>query len=193
MTLNQEIVVVSGLPRSGTSLMMQMLKNGGVEVVTDHLRTADQDNPKGYFEFEAVKEIQEDASWLPETRGKALKMISMLLYQLPPTEKYRVLFMERDLEEVLRSQETMLRRLNRNPAPHEQMLEAYKIHLEQLENWLKGRPDITILKVGYKALIEQSQQQAQRIGEFLGRKLDVDEMTKAVDPVLYRNRGQTGQ
>src|SRR5262245_36404912 len=99
-----EIIVVSGLPRSGTSLMMQMLDGGGIEVVTDNVRTADTDNPRGYYELEKVKRIKHDASWLPETRGKAFKMVSQLLYDLPPTECYRIIFMERDFDEMLLSQ-----------------------------------------------------------------------------------------
>src|SRR5262249_61192257 len=93
--VDSEIIIVSGLPRSGTSLMMQMLDQGGLEVVTDNIRTADTDNPRGYYEFERVKKIKEDTSWLPATRGKVFKMISQLLYDLPPTERYRVIFMER--------------------------------------------------------------------------------------------------
>src|SRR5688572_18254457 len=100
-----EIVIVSGLPRSGTSLMCQMLDNGGIEVVTDGIRTADTDNPRGYYELEKVKKLKQDASWLPETRGKAFKMVSQLLYDLPRTERYRVIFMRRDLDEMLASQE----------------------------------------------------------------------------------------
>src|SRR6266852_5242736 len=111
-----EIIVVSGLPRSGTSLMMQMLDKGGVEVVTDNIRTADTDNPKGYYEYEMVKKIKKDASWLPATRGKAFKMVSQLLYDLPVTENFRIIFMERDLDETLRSQEKMLERLGRPAA-----------------------------------------------------------------------------
>src|ERR1700686_1129847 len=110
-SMNGAIIVVSGLPRSGTSLMMQMLDNGGLEVVTDNIRTPDTDNPRGYYEFEQVKKIKQDASWLSGTRGKGFKMVSQLLYELPPTEKYRVIFMERDLDEVLDSQEKMLQRL----------------------------------------------------------------------------------
>src|SRR5713101_4497721 len=107
----EEIIIVSGLPRSGTSLMMQMLENGGVEVMTDNTRTADTDNPRGYYEFEKVKKIKQDSSWLPLTRGKAFKMVSQLLYDLPPGERYRIIFMGRDLDEVLLSQEKMLERL----------------------------------------------------------------------------------
>src|SRR5580692_4579151 len=99
--MHSDIIIVSGLPRSGTSVMMQMLDHGGVEVVTDHVRTADTDNPKGYYELEKVKKVKADATWLPATRGKAFKMVSQLLYDLPPGEKYCILFMERNLEEVL--------------------------------------------------------------------------------------------
>lgn len=186
----QEIIVVSGLPRSGTSLMMQMLHNGGVEVVTDHLRTADSDNPRGYFEFEAVKEIESDCSWLPSTRGKAVKLISMLLYHLPATERYRILFMERDLDEVLRSQETMLKRLNRQPAPRTDMLNAYQIHLGSLREWISTRTDIAVLTVDYSRLIEQPDLEAKKICEFLGRDLNLDAMTSSIDVELYRNRRQ---
>ncbi|OYV85360.1 MAG: sulfotransferase family protein, partial [Planctomycetia bacterium 21-64-5] len=114
--MDTEITIVSGLPRSGTSLMMQMLDNGGIQVVTDGSRTADVDNPKGYYEFEKVKAIQRDTSWLAEARGKAVKMVSQLLYHLPGDERYRIIFMERDFDEMLASQEKMLARLGR-PAP----------------------------------------------------------------------------
>src|SRR5262245_7195282 len=115
--MDSEIIIVSGLPRSGTSLMMQMLESGGVEIVTDNIRTADTDNPRGYYEFEKVKKIKQDASWLPQTRGKAFKMVSQLLYDLPASERYRIIFMERDLDEMLLSQDKMLKRLGRHSAP----------------------------------------------------------------------------
>src|SRR5258708_31928531 len=99
--MGTEITIVSGLPRSGTSLMMQMLDNGGVPVVTDSIRAADTDNPRGYYEFERVKKIKQDPSWPPEVRGKAVKMVCQLLYDLPPVETYRVISMERDLEAML--------------------------------------------------------------------------------------------
>lgn len=188
MTTENDVIIVSGLPRSGTSLMMQMLKNGGVEILTDEVRTADVDNPRGYLELEAVKNIQHDSSWLPKARGKAFKMISLLLYQLPPTENYRVLFMERDLDEVLKSQHTMLRNMNRLPAPQAELRESFQIHLEHMNDWLKTRSEMTVLSVRYQNLIEQPARQARQICDFLGRTLDQQEMSKAVDPLLYRNR-----
>src|SRR5438132_2761602 len=142
--MNSEIIIVSGLPRSGTSLLMQMLDNGGVEVVTDNLRAADTDNPKGYYEFEQVKKIKQDASWLPATRGKAFKMVSQLLYDLPPTETYRIIFMERDPDEMLLSQEKMLARLGRPAAPREEMKRAYTLHLGRLHEWLPRQGNMVV-------------------------------------------------
>jgi hypothetical protein len=183
-----EIIVVSGLPRSGTSLMMQMLDNGGVEVVTDNIRTADRDNPKGYYEYEPVKKLKRDRSWVPSTRGKAFKMVSQLLYDLPTEETYRILFMERDLEEMLLSQEKMLARLGRNGAPREEMKRAYTLHLERLHEWLPQQENMTIMRVSYNELIERPRENAERVREFLGGTVDVEGMVRTVDPTLYRNR-----
>jgi hypothetical protein len=188
----QEIIVVSGLPRSGTSLMMQMLDSGGVPVVTDNVRTADTDNPRGYYEFEQVKTIQRDASWLPAMRGKAFKMVSQLLYDLPSSETYKVLFMERDLDETLLSQEKMLTRLGRTAAPREQMLRAYTLHLERLHAWLAQQEHMAVLRVGYNDLVERPREQAGRVAAFVAAGLDVERMAKAVDQSLYRNRKAPG-
>jgi hypothetical protein len=186
--MNQEIIIVSGLPRSGTSLMMQMLHSGGIEVVTDHVRTADTDNPRGYFEFEQVKKIKQNASWLPETRGKAFKMVSQLLYDLPACERYRILFMERDLDEMLASQEKMLERLGRPAAPREQMKRAYVLHLEKLRDWLREKKHMQLLPVRYNELLAQPEEQARRVSEFLKGRADTTKMAQSVDPSLYRNR-----
>ena len=183
-----EIIIVSGLPRSGTSLMMQMLDSGGVPVLTDNVRTADTDNPRGYYEFEPVKAIQRDATWLPAARGKAVKLVSQLLYDLPPGETYRIVFMERDLEEVLASQEKMLGRLGRTPGPREDTRRAYAVHLERLHGWLRRQANMTVLCVRYNDLLERPREQADRVWEFLGGRADAEGMVKAVDPSLYRNR-----
>jgi hypothetical protein len=186
--MGQEIIVVSGLPRSGTSLMMQMLERGGVEVVTDSVRTADADNPRGYYEFEPVKAIKRDASWLPGLRGKAFKMVSQLLYDLPSSEWYRVVFMERDLEETLLSQEKMLTRLGRAAAPRDKIMQAYMLHLERLHAWLPLQGNMSVLRVDYNKLVERPRDQAARVGEFLGGGPDVERMANTVDRSLYRNR-----
>jgi hypothetical protein len=188
MPMDSEIIVVSGLPRSGTSLMMQMLDNGGVAVVTDNLRTADTDNPRGYYEFERVKQVKQDASWLPAARGKAVKMVSQLLYDLPPGEHYRIIFMERDLDETLVSQEKMLTRRGAVAAPRDQMKRSYTVHLARLHEWLGGQTNMAVLAVSYNDLMERPREQAERVSAFLGGRPDVEAMAQTVDPSLYRNR-----
>ena len=190
--MGTDIVVVSGLPRSGTSLLMQMLDSGGLEVVTDNVRTADTDNPRGYYEYERVKKIKEDAAWLPATRGKAFKMVSQLLYDLPAVETYRIVFMERDLDETLLSQEKMLQRLGRAPAPREQIRRAYTLHLDRLHAWLAGQAHVAVLRVSYNDLVERPREQAEGVARFLAAG-DVEGMVRAVDPSLYRNRMAAGR
>jgi hypothetical protein len=190
--MDLEIIVVSGLPRSGTSLMMQMLDEGGVEVVTDHVRTADTDNPRGYYELERVKKVKQDASWLPQARGKAFKMVSQLLYDLPPSEQYRIIFMERDLDEMLLSQEKMLQRLGRSAAPREEMKRSYVLHLERLHGWLPRQRHMALLRVNYNGLLGRPEESAGRVSAFLGGKADAGRMVVAVDPSLYRNRKAAG-
>jgi len=183
-----EIIIVSGLPRSGTSLMMQMLDNAGVAVVTDNVRTADTDNPNGYYEFEQVKTIKRDASWLPALRGQAVKMVSQLLYSLPGSETYRIVFLERDLDEVLLSQEKMLARLGHPGVSRDAMKEAYGLHLKRLHVWLLQQGNCIVLRVSYNNLLERPREEAQRVCEFLGGRPDMEKMVQTVDPSLYRNR-----
>ncbi len=190
--MQNEIVIVSGLPRSGTSLMMQMLDQGGLSVVTDNVRTADPDNPRGYYELEQVKTIKRDVSWLPATRGKAFKMVSQLLYELPSNEHYRVIFMERDLDEVILSQEKMLARLGKTAAPSGEIKRHFAGHLERLREWLAGRPNMMALYIRYRELVERPEVQSARISEFLGGRVDADRMAKTVEPSLYRNRKTSG-
>jgi hypothetical protein len=190
--MDSEIIIVSGLPRSGTSLMMQMLDNGGVEVVTDNIRTADTDNPRGYYELEKVKRLKQDASWLPQTRGKAFKMVSQLLYDLPPGKSYRIIFMERDLDEVLVSQEKMLQRLGRRAAPREEMKRSYALHLARLHDWLGRQPHMQVLCVSYNDLLERPELQAERVSRFLDGRASAERMAGSVDPSLYRNRKAAG-
>lgn len=185
------ILIVSGLPRSGTSLMMQMLAAGGYEIVTDKIRVADTDNPHGYCEFERVKQLKQDSSWLPEIRGKVVKMISQLLYDLPPTEQYRVVFMERDLDEVLSSQEKMLIRLGKPTAPRDKIRAAFISHLAKFNDWLDRQPNFAVLRMPYADLMDDPVTGAQQVNEFLGGSGNVDAMITAVDPKLYRNRAAT--
>lgn|SRR5487761_1117894 len=186
--MDAEIIIVSGLPRSGTSLMMQMLENGGVEVITDGARTADVDNPKGYYELEKVKAIKRDASWLPDARGKAFKIVSQLLYDLPASERYRIIFMERDLDEMLASQEKMLERLGRPAAPREAIKGPYTLHLKRLGEWLAQQANMQVLRINYNELLAGPGRQVELVCGFLGGEADAQGMAKTVDPSLYRNR-----
>jgi hypothetical protein len=186
--MNPEIIIVSGLPRSGTSVMMQLLDAGGVPAVTDKVRAADPDNPRGYYEYEKVKQIERDASWLPDVRGKCVKMVSQLLPKLPPTERYKVVFMERDFAEMLDSQERMLKRLGKPAAPREQIVPAFEQHLERVHQWLSRQPNVAVLRVRYRCLVERPAEEVARLNEFLAGRLDVERAVGAVDPSLYRNR-----
>lgn len=186
------IVVVSGLPRSGTSLLMQMLVAGGVEAVSDGQRTADEDNPRGYLELEAVKGLQRDSSWVSDARGKAIKVISHLLTHLPPSERYCVVFVERDLEEVLASQAKMIARRGQPAPPEEVVRRAFKNHLAQFDGLAGARPEFDVLRVAYADAVAKPAEVAKRVAEFaggaLGGELDAGAMAAVVDPALYRNR-----
>jgi hypothetical protein len=186
--MNAEVVVVSGLPRSGTSLMMQLLHAGGIPAVTDGVRAADIDNPRGYYEFERVKKVTADAAWLPEARGKVVKMVSLLLLDLPPTERYRVVFMDRDLDEVLTSQEKMLVRRGEPVPARADMTRAFTKHLRKVFDWLAGQPHIAVMRVRYADVVANPVDEIAKIDAFFGGMLDVDAARTAVDPTLHRNR-----
>jgi hypothetical protein len=187
----QPIVVVSGLPRSGTSMIMKMLEAGGLHVLTDGLRTADEDNPKGYFEVERVKNLAQEADkrWLAGARGKCLKVISYLLKSLPSRFNYKVVFIRRDLEEVLASQRKMLaRRGEAEDTPPERMRALFEDDLWRAGYQLKRRPEFETLELHYSAVLARPLEEAQRLAAFLGGDLDAEAMAAAVDPQLYRNR-----
>jgi hypothetical protein len=182
------IIIVSGLPRSGTSLMMQMLHRGGIEPLTDDIRIADEDNPNGYYEFERVKKIRDDNTWLPTARGRAVKMISQLLYDLPSTESYKVLFMRRDLDEILVSQERMLIRRGVVPPDRNVIRAAFEKHLDRLFRWIPQQSCVEMLEIDYSSLIHEPALLINQLGDFLKHELDSERMLSAVDPKLYRNR-----
>ncbi len=185
------IVVVSGLPRSGTSMTMKMLEAAGKPLVMDGIRAADEDNPKGYFEDERVKDLkrEQDKQWLKESRGKVIKIISFLLPDLPEANRYKVLFMRRNLAEVLASQAKMLaRRGETSETSDERMKELYEDHLRKVTHLIAHRPELETIDVPYKSVLEDPRGEAERIRRFLGEDLDVEKMVSAVDEKLYRNR-----
>jgi len=184
------IVVVSGLPRSGTSMAMKMLEAGGLTVVTDGLRTADEDNPKGYYEDERVKELHQagDKTWLRESRGRVIKIISFLLKSLPADNNYQVLFMHRNLKEIVASQNKMLaRRGEKNDTPDERAIALLDEQVRDARFFLR-RPQFEVLELNYRETLDSPRPLALKMAGFVGRPLDVDKMTQVVDVQLYRNR-----
>ena len=186
------ITVVSGLPRSGTSMAMKMLEAGGMKLVTDGARQADEQNPNGYYELEAVKGLDKegDASWLLDARGKAVKVISHLLTWLPETYDYRVIFMERSLDEIIASQNKMLGQrghADETNDPDRAKL-AFERHLDQTMRFLANRPCFKTLRVSYTEAVRHPQPAADRIAAFLDNKMDVAAMAAVANEALYRNR-----
>jgi hypothetical protein len=191
----EPIVVVSGLPRSGTSMLMNMLDAGGMEIMTDSERTADVDNPKGYFEYERVKDLEQetDKSYIREGRGKVLKVISFLIKDLPDDNDYRVVFMRRNLDEVLASQNKMIQRLGTedSAAAEEAMKEAYRNDIVRTRLLCKNRPNFELIEINYKNTIEDPASTAHSVNAFVGGHLDETAMREAVDSSLYRNRSKS--
>lgn len=171
--------------------MMQMLSRGGVELVTDGERSADEDNPRGYLEFEPVKKLKSNSTWLPAARGKAVKVISQLLFNLPASENYDLIWMERDLDEILASQEKMLQRLGRPSPPSAALKQAFVQHLDQVHTWLQAGANFRTHRVQYANLVATPASESERIAQFLELPLDLAAMCAAVDPALYRNRGDS--
>ncbi|MGA2200612.1 MAG: hypothetical protein ABSG40_01505 [Terriglobales bacterium] len=184
------ITIVSGLPRSGTSLMMQMLDAGGLPVLSDGERKADTDNPKGYLEWERIKQLPKDPSLIAEAEGKVVKVISQLILSLPPSHEYRIVFMQRPLPEVLKSQEEMLRRRgSAGPNAGTSAIEkAFQRHLIEVDKWLAGKANVGVSRVHYHRVLREPKAVAEEIAAFLQAPLDIEAMVRQVDGSLYRNR-----
>ena len=183
------ITIVSGLPRSGTSLMMQMLAAGGMPLLTDLGRKPDIDNPRGYCEWELIKLLPKEPNRIDEADGKAVKIISQLLLSVPRGRTYKLIFMERPLPEVLASQDKMLKRRGSSelvdPAP---LTPAFRDHMREVIAWLEHRTDIPVCRMGYRKVLSDPMGSAKAVRDFLDIQLNVEAMALEVDPSLYRNR-----
>ncbi len=184
-----QITLVSGLPRSGTSLMMQMLDKGGMKILQDHTREADISNPKGYYEYEPVMSLYKDNSWLHEGQNKALKVVAPLLKSLDTKYRYKIIFMKRDLNEVIQSQQKMLGK-TQDVFPVKIYNEFQKL-LSNVAIWSKKEPGVEILYVDYKDVLEKPEEIIKKVEKFIGRDLDLEAMEGCVDKSLYRNRSHT--
>jgi len=184
------VTVVSGLPRSGTSMMMRMLEAGGIPPVVDHERAPNDDNPLGYYEFEPVKALKEDSAWVDGVRGQAVKVIYKLVYDLPAAVPYRVVFMQRELDEVLSSQETMMRRdgLDPDAIGRDVLLQLFQSEVFAFRRWAEAQTNIRIYYADYGQMIAEPEASVAQLVEFLELPLDQKAMAEVVDPNLYRNR-----
>jgi hypothetical protein len=185
------VIVVSGLPRSGTSLMMQILQAGGIEIVTDDERKADEDNPKGYYELERVKKLKEgDIAWVHNAQGKAVKVISALLEYLPAQQHYKVIFMRRAMPEILASQKQMLIRRGEptDKVSDDILADLFQKHLDKVETWLNHQPNLDVLYIQYSALLHEPRPHIEAVANFLGRPLNLDAMLTAPNKQYYHQR-----
>jgi predicted AlkP superfamily phosphohydrolase/phosphomutase/tetratricopeptide (TPR) repeat protein len=188
--VDKEIIVVSGLPRSGTSMMMRMLDFAGINALTDNKRDRDTNNPHGYYEYEGVKNLANDATWVPAAEGKAIKIIAQLLPFLPAKHRYKIIFMEREISEVLVSQQLMLGKSREEAIKNYpfKLAQTFYNQLERVNEWIDQQPYIDVLYVNYQDCHSNPKEVSDRISVFLNRNLPTDAMAKAVDKSLYRNR-----
>lgn len=189
------ITIVSGLPRSGTSLTMQMLAAGGMSALTDGERQPDTDNPRGYYEWERIKQLPQDPNCIAAAEGKVVKVISQLLMALPAGRDYRVIFLERPLPEVVASQSEMIRRRGTLGAglTDSALMAGLQAHLNQVNAWLRGRADIHLHRVQYHDLLRDPLRISEEIQRFLDRPLNAHAMAQQVDPSLYRCRSENAK
>ena len=183
------ITIISGLPRSGTSLMMQMLAAGGMPILTDRERQPDIDNPRGYCEWEPIKLLPRQPELIDQAEGRAVKIISELLLSVPEGREYRLIFMERPLPEVLASQDEMLKRRGKmQSVSHAALTSAFRAHMQDVVSWLERRSDIPLCRMGYRKVLGDPTSCAETVRNFLNADLNVASMVEQVDPSLYRNR-----
>ncbi len=184
------ITVVSGIPRSGTSLMMQMLEAGGMPILSDHSRKADENNLRGYYEYEKVKGLMRDNSWLEQAEGKAVKIIAPLMLYLPDEFEYAVIYMERDMSEIIRSQNTMLEKLRKKSVPSNTtvLMETFSRQIDKSKSFLLEKDNFRTLDLCYNDIIVDPARHAQEIDTFFQMRLAVNKMAAVVEPPLYRTR-----
>jgi len=182
-----EIIIVSGLPRSGTSMMMQILDAAGIDILTDKIRNADDNNPKGYYEFEPVKNMAKDVSWFDQANGKAVKVIAQLLKFLPDGFTYKVIFMKRNLNEVLTSQQKMLGKDTKTFPMG--LAEIFKKDVARIENWFQIQPNMEVLYADYGELVSNPEKEMDKICDFLHIDPSLKPaMINSVDSSLHRNK-----
>lgn len=172
-------------------MMMKMLETGGMPVLVDHIRNPDEDNPLGYYEYETVKTLAEGCiDWLPKAQGKAVKVIAALIPYLPPNNQYQIIFMQRDMSEILASQKKMLANRGQDPNSVDTGLISgiYQKHIKQVMSWISANPNVKLIEINYNQFLLNPVPMIARIVEFTGGTLDAEAMKKILDPSLYRQR-----
>ena len=187
--MREYITVVSGLPRSGTSMLMKILEKGKITPFIDNIRIADSDNPEGYYEFDPVKKLKDDNSWLFKCKGHSVKIVSPLIENIPLNLNYKVIFIDRDMEEILASQNKMLSNRGEVTDIDDTIMSSYyESHLVSIKEWLSSQSNIDILYISYNATIENPEKTVKQISNFLNIQEGLEQMTNVVMPNLYRNR-----
>jgi hypothetical protein len=185
------VSIVSGVPRSGMALTMRMLETGGLPVLYDNKREADIDNPLGYYDYEAIKTLSSDSSWITLLKGVGVKIVYPLVYHLPTRIEYRVLLMHRNINEVLASQNAMLERSGKPVLNNEETLaRMFHVDLAKFASWVRDQPNFRLLNVDYNAMVAEPEPIVAEIDRFLGGGLDINAMANTVDASLYRNRAE---
>ncbi|MHB2154977.1 sulfotransferase domain-containing protein [Calditrichota bacterium GD2] len=186
---NDLIIVVSGLPRSGTSLMMQILQAAGVPLLVDNVRQSDVNNPRGYFEYQAVKNLKNDNQWLKYAKGKAVKIISHLLYHLPAEFQYKVIFMNRNLDEIIASQNRMLKNVGKVSEIDDDTLKRhYAAHLFDISRWLTHQKNVQVRQINFHHLFEKPQTELAILSDFLNIAFNTEQIQQVIQPELYRTK-----
>jgi len=180
MSQHKDIIIVSGLPRSGTSMMMQMLGAGGIDLVIDEKRPVDEHNSAGYFEFERVKSLQQDNSWLEDHQGKAIKILFHLLRFLPVNLSYRIIFMRRNVDDVLKSQNRMLQSYDKPTQDNILIKSLFDKALKEIEQWIMQQENMKGVFINYEDILNHPDNKVNKIETFLDRELNTEKMKSAV-------------
>lgn len=195
LRLDKVVTIVSGLPRSGTSMMMRMLMLGGLPPLTDGVRASDADNPHGYFEFEQVKDPATYPRWMDQAQGGAVKLVSRFIPHLPATHRYRIVFMHRAIDDVLRSQRKMALHYSGTDWQSQMLDELERSYCNDVDlclRWARQRPNVDLLEVCYEDVLKRPCEQIERLARFLApRTIDLDSMRSAIDHKL--NHGRTAK
>jgi hypothetical protein len=189
---NSQIIIVSGLPRSGTSLMMQILHSGGIPILCDNEVLPDESNPRGYFEYSPVKNSFKDISWIPQAHGKAVKVITQLIPCIKTDVKIKIIFMERELKEVIQSQHKMILQKNNKTSQSnlfdQKLIDTYTAQISKVEDWIQEKSQIEYIKIKYNQLINNPKYSIEQINTFLSIELNMNKIIEVIDPNLYRNK-----